>query len=233
MSLKGNRGSMKRIQLLVKSFTGIFFFIFILFISAGRIDYYQGWIYSAMSLLGLLMNFSPSNVDNELLHERSKPPKDAKEWDKHILKLSALITIIAYVIAGLDSGRYQWSPHLQWGICILGIVFMFSGQLLFLIAKKTNRFFSSVVRIQNDKGHAVCETGIYRFVRHPGYLGMIISWIGFPLLLGSVWSIIPIVLAIILLLVRTSLEDRTLIKGLTGYSQYIQKTRYKLVPGIW
>jgi protein-S-isoprenylcysteine O-methyltransferase Ste14 len=110
---------------------------------------------------------------------------------------------------------------------------MFSGQLLFLIAKKTNRFFSSVVRIQNDRGHTVCETGIYRFVRHPGYLGMIISWIGFPLLLGSVWSIIPIVFAIILLLVRTSLEDRTLIKELTGYSQYIQKTRYKLVPGIW
>jgi len=224
---------MKRIQLLVKSFAGIFFFILILFISAGRIDYYQGWIYSAMSLLGLLMNFAPSNVDTELLNERSKPPIDAKHWDKLILKLSALTTIIAYVIAGLDSGRYQWSPHLQWDICLLGIVLMFIGQLLFLIAKKKNRFFSSVMRIQNDRGHTVCETGPYRFVRHPGYLGMIISWIGFPLLLGSVWSIIPIVLAIILLLVRTSLEDRTLIKGLTGYSQYIQKTRYKLVPGIW
>jgi len=224
---------MKRIQLLVKSFAGIFFFILILFISAGRIDYYQGWIYSAMSLLGLLMNFAPSNVDTELLNERLKPPKDAKQWDKLILKLSALTTIIAYVIAGLDSGRYQWSPHLQWDICLLGIVLMFIGQLLFLIAKKTNKFFSSVMRIQNDRGHTVCETGPYRFVRHPGYLGMIISWIGFPLLLGSVWSIIPIVLAIILLLVRTNLEDRTLIKELTGYSQYVQKTRYKLVPGIW
>ena len=224
---------MKRTQLFVKSFAGIFFFIVILFISAGRIDYYQGWIYSAMSLLGLLMNFAPSNVDTELLHERSKPPKDAKQWDKLILKLSALTTIIAYVIAGMDSGRYQWSSHLPWGICLLGIILMFIGQLLFLIAKKANRFFSSVMRIQNDRGHTVCETGPYRFVRHPGYLGMIISWIGFPLLLGSVWSIIPIVLAIILLLVRTSLEDRTLIKELTGYSQYLQKTRYKLVPGIW
>jgi protein-S-isoprenylcysteine O-methyltransferase Ste14 len=224
---------MKRIQIFIKSFAGIFFFILILFISAGRIDYYQGWIYSAMSLLGLLMNFAPSNTDTELLHERSKPPKDAKQWDKLILILSAFTTIIAYVIAGLDSGRYQWSPHLPWGICLLGIVLMFIGQLLFLIAKKTNRFFSSVMRIQNDRGHTVCETGPYRFVRHPGYLGMIISWIGFPFLLGSVWSIIPIVLAIILLLVRISLEDRTLIKELTGYSQYVQKTRYKLVPGLW
>jgi protein-S-isoprenylcysteine O-methyltransferase Ste14 len=224
---------MKRIQLLVKSFAGICFFILILFISAGRIDYYQGWIFSAMSLLGLLMNIAPSNVDTELLHERSKPPKDAKQWDKLILTVSALTTIIAYIIAGLDSGRYQWSPKLPWGICFLGIVLMFIGQLLFLIAKKTNRFFSSVMRIQNDRGHSVCETGPYRFVRHPGYLGMIITWIGFPLLLGSVWSTIPIVLAIILLFVRTSFEDRTLIKELKGYNQYIQKTRYKLVPGIW
>ncbi|MGD0036809.1 MAG: isoprenylcysteine carboxylmethyltransferase family protein [Bacteroidota bacterium] len=224
---------MKRIQAFVKSFAGIFFFILILFISAGRIDYYQGWIYSAISLLGLLMNFAPTNEDPELVNERSKPPKDAKEWDKHILKLSVLTTIIAYVVAGLDSGRYQWSPHFQWGTCLFGIILMFIGQLIFLIAKRTNRFFSSVVRIQNDRGHTVCETGLYRFVRHPGYLGMIISWVGFPLLIGSLWSIIPIVFAIILLLVRTRLEDRTLIKELTGYSQYIQKTRYKLVPWIW
>ena len=224
---------MKRFQLLVKSFAGIFFFILILFISAGRIDYYQGWIYSAMSLLGLFMNFALTFEDTELLNERSKPPKDAKEWDKNILKLSALTTIIAYVVAGLDSGRYHWSPHLHWGAGLLGIVLMLLGQVLFLIAKKTNRFFSSVMRIQNDRGHTVCETGPYRFVRHPGYLGMIISWAGFPLLIGSIWSTIPVVIAIILLLVRTRLEDKTLIEELTGYSQYIQKTRPKLVPGLW
>ena len=224
---------MKRFQLLVKSFAGIFFFILILFISAGRIDYYQGWIYSAMSLLGLFMNFALTFEDTELLNERSKPPKDAKEWDKNILKLSALTTIIAYVVAGLDSGRYHWSPHLHWGAGLLGIVLMLLGQVLFLIAKKTNRFFSSVMRIQNDRGHTVCETGPYRFVRHPGYLGMIISWAGFPLLIGSIWSTIPVGIAIILLLVRTRLEDKTLIEELTGYSQYIQKTRPKLVPGLW
>ncbi|RPI04204.1 MAG: isoprenylcysteine carboxylmethyltransferase family protein [Ignavibacteriae bacterium] len=224
---------MKRIKIFIKSFIGIFFFILILFLSAGRMDYYQGWIFSAVSLLGLLMNFAPSNVDTELLDERSKPPKDAKQWDKLILLLSSLTTIIAYVLAGLDSGRYQWSPQFPWSIYILGIVLMFIGQLLFLKAKKTNRFFSSVMRIQNDRGHTVCETGPYRFVRHPGYLGMIFSWLAFPLLLGSVWSIIPIVPAIILLLVRTSLEDKTLMNELTGYSQYAINTRYRLIPWIW
>lgn len=186
-----------------------------------------------MSLFGVVVNFTSIGEDDELRIERSNPPKDAKEWDRQILKLSALVTIITYVVAGLDSGRYQWSPRLGWDICVLGIVLMFIGQLLFILAKKTNRFFSSVVRIQTDRGHTVCQTGLYKFVRHPGYLGMIISWVGFPLLLGSMWSIIPIAFAIVLLLVRTSLEDEALINELPGYSQYIQKTRYKLIPEIW
>lgn len=224
---------MKQIQYFFKSFVGICFFIVILFISAGRIDYFQGWIYTALSLLGLLMSFFLTGEDTELLDERSKPPKDAKEWDKRILKLSALTTIITYIVAGLDSGRYRWSPPLQGRICLLGIILMFSGQLLFLISKKANKFFSSIVRIQNDRGHSVCENGPYKYVRHPGYLGMLISWVGFPLLLGSIWSTIPISLIIVLLLIRTSLEDKTLIKELSGYNQYLQKTHYKLIPGIW
>ena len=224
---------MTRIQYFLKTLGGMFFFIVILFISAGRIEYYQGWMYASMSLLGWLMNFALTSDDTELLNERSTPPKDAKEWDKNILKLSALTTVIAYAVAGLDSGRYHWSPQIQWGTCLSGIVFMLIGQILFLSAKKTNRFFSSVVRIQNDRGHAVCEDGLYGFVRHPGYVGMIVSWIGFPLLLGSPWSVIPIFLAIVLLVVRTHLEDRTLMKELTGYRQYAQTTRYRLLPGIW
>jgi len=132
---------MNRIQYYVKSFTAILFFIVILFISAGRIDYYQGWIYAATSLFGLLLNYFLTSDNAELLDERSKPPKDAKEWDKRILKLSALITIIAYVVAGLDSGRYHWSPQLQLGTCFVGVVFMVSGQILFLYDKKANKFF--------------------------------------------------------------------------------------------
>ena len=224
---------MEHVRLFVKSFAGILFFVIILFISAGRIDYYQGWIYMAISVFGMSMDVALTSTDIELLRERSKPPGDAKEWDKWILKLSALITVGAYVVAGLDSGRYHWSPRLHWGICILGIVVMCAGQVLFLFSKKTNKFFSSVVRIQYDRGHVVCDTGLYNFVRHPGYLGMIISWVGFPMVLGSLWSAIPVAVAIILLVVRTSLEDRTLTEELAGYGQYIQKTRYKLVPGMW
>jgi len=224
---------MKRIRYFFKSFLGVFFFIIILFVCAGRINYYQGWIFAAISFLGLLIDYLLISNDDELLEERTKPPKDAKEWDKRILKFSALTTIIVYIVAGLDSGRFHWSPHFQWEVTLLGIILIISGQLIFLAAKKTNKFFSSVVRIQNDRGHTVCQVGLYKYIRHPGYLGMIISWIGLPLLLGSNWSIIPVIFAIILLLLRTYLEDGTLIMELSGYSQYVQKTRYKLIPGIW
>jgi len=224
---------MKQFQYFIKSFTGILFFIIILFVSAGRLDYYHGWVYTAISLLGLFLSFVITADDKELLEERSHIFKDAKEWDKRILKLSVLTTIIAYAVAGLDSGRYQWSPQFHWSIVLMGVVLMFLGQLLFLIAKKTNAFFSSVMRIQHDRGHTVCESGVYHYVRHPGYAGMILSWAGFPLLIGSLWSIIPIVTAIILLLIRKHLEDRTLIAELPGYSEYRQKTRFKLIPGIW
>jgi protein-S-isoprenylcysteine O-methyltransferase Ste14 len=224
---------MEKMRYYLKSFIGILFFIVILFISAGRIDYVEGWIYTILSIFGWLLNVVSIREDTELLEERSAPPKDAKEWDKRILKLSAFMTLIATIVAGLESGRFQQSPDVQWDLCLTGMVLMIGGQLLFLAAKKANTFFSSVVRIQLDRGQTVCESGPYRFVRHPGYVGMILSWIGFPLVLGSVWSTIPTAAAVILLLVRTDKEDKVLMDELSGYSQYVQKVRYKLFPGLW
>lgn len=224
---------MNKIRFFLKSLSGIIFFNLILFVFAWRVDYYQGWIYSGMSISGLIMDFLISGADIELIKERGEPGKGAKDWDKRILGLSALTTIIAYAVAGLDSGRFHWSPHLNPGICFLGMALVFIGQVLFLFAKKENRFFSSIVRIQNDRGHTVCDTGLYQFVRHPGYLGMIISWIGFPLLIASTWTIIPVSFAIILLLVRTNLEDNLLVNELSGYGEYAKKTRCKVIPLLW
>jgi protein-S-isoprenylcysteine O-methyltransferase Ste14 len=107
------------------------------------------------------------------------------------------------------------------------------GQILFLTARSQNDFFSSVVRIQKDRGHVVCDTGLYKIVRHPGYLGMIISLMALPLITTSIWSIIPTLIAIVLLLIRTSLEDKTLINELDGYVEYTKKTQNKLIPFVW
>ena len=218
---------------LIKLLLGTLFFFAILFVSAGRIDYWQGLTYVSIGLIMLILSFTVLRIDPELLKERAKPGKDTKQWDKTILGLSFLVTISMYIIAGLDSGRYHWSPDFHWSIYMLGIVLTALGQLLFLIAQKQNRFFSSTVRIQTDREQVVCETGLYQFVRHPAYLGSIIQSLGFPLLFGSLWSTIPICLSVILLLTRTNLEDKTLKNELKGYLEYSEKTRYKIIPRVW
>ncbi|OFX89393.1 MAG: hypothetical protein A2W99_13945 [Bacteroidetes bacterium GWF2_33_16] len=216
-----------------KHIIGTLLFFSILFICAGRIDYWQGLIYVAIGLIMFVLNYTVLQIDSDLLSERSKPGEGTKKWDKNILGLSFLTTISMYIIAGLDSGRYHWSPEYHWIAYLFGILLTFAGQLIFLIAQKQNKFFSSTVRIQTNREHIVCDSGLYKIVRHPAYLGSIIQSIGFPLIFGSLWSIIPVCFSIILLLVRTILEDKTLKKELKNYPEYSLKTRYKLIPFVW
>jgi protein-S-isoprenylcysteine O-methyltransferase Ste14 len=224
---------MEKVKLLIKGFVTNLVFSAMLFICAGRINYIQGWIFLSINILSTLMNYSTIHKNSDLIIERSKPGEGIKSWDKLLLGLSALIYVIIIVLAGLDSGRFQWTPNFNWYISISGVILTVIGQILFLTARSQNNFFSSVMRIQKDRGHVVCDTGLYKIVRHPGYLGMIVSMIGIPFITTSVWSIIPTLIAIIFLLIRTSLEDKTLINELDGYVEYSKKTPYKLMPLVW
>jgi len=216
-----------------KSFLGILFFFVLMFIAAGKINYFEGWIYFAISVFGLVINIATTKNKDELVNERSNPGANTQPWDKKILGLLAILTILSYVVAGLDSGRFNWSPPFDFRITAIGILFMIAGQIIFTVAKYQNNFFSSVARIQTERSHAVCNSGLYKFIRHPGYLGMTLSWIGFPLILNSIYSAIPVLLAIILLITRTSLEDKFLSNELNGYKEYMQKTKYRIIPFVW
>ena len=220
-------------SLFTKQALGTLLFFALIFLSAGRFIYWQGLVYLGIGLFMSLLNFTALRPDADLLKERAKPGEGVKNWDKWILGLSFLSTIGMYIVAGLDSGRFHWSPDVHWSLYIPGILLTISGQLLFLIAQKQNRFFSSTVRIQTDRGQTVCEKGLYKVVRHPAYLGSVIQSTGFPLLFGSLWSIIPAAVSIILLVTRTGLEDKTLKTELTGYPEYCEKTRYRLIPFLW
>jgi protein-S-isoprenylcysteine O-methyltransferase Ste14 len=134
--------------------------------------------------------------------------------------------------AGLEF-RYAARPTLSFAWAVVGIVLNLTGGALFLWALSENRFFSAVVRIQTDRGHAVYTTGPYRIVRHPGNLGMILGTLGFPLLFQSTWSFVPAGLAVLALLLRTHLEDRLLTNELDGYRNYRQQTRFRILPGLW
>jgi protein-S-isoprenylcysteine O-methyltransferase Ste14 len=220
-------------KFLAKALVMSLIFSALLFIIAGKIDYFQGWIFLGTNIITSLMNFWTNKDDTELIKERSKIGEGAKSWDKLILGLSGVTYLIFIAVAGLDSGRYQWSPNFHWSIYVLGIVFTVVGQVFFLMAKKGNKYFSTVVRIQTDRGHKVCNTGVYKIVRHPGYLGMMISLAALPFITGSVWSVIPIAIGIVLLFIRTNLEDKTLKKELPGYAEYSETTKQRIIPKIW
>lgn len=224
---------MEKVKLLIKGLITNIVFTIILFVCAGRIDYRQGWIFLAANILATLMNFFTIRKNRDLINERSNPGEGIQSWDKLLLGLSSVVYLAMVVISGLDSGRFLWTKNFSWLISIAGVVVMIVGNILFLTARSQNKFFSTVVRVQKERGHVVCDTGLYAIVRHPGYLGMIISLMGVPMITTSRWSAIPTFIAIIILLIRTSLEDKTLKKELDGYMEYSGKTRYKLLPLIW
>jgi len=208
----------------------------ILFLSAGRLDWVWGWVF-----LGLLAAILISHVlilvpiNPKLLAERSKGicQEDAKGWDKWIAMFAAgMGTGVSWIVASLDV-RFEWSASVPLALHIGGLVGSILGWALFMWAMGANAFFSEAVRIQEERGHTVVTHGPYRYVRHPGYVGAILALLAMPLLLGSLWALIPAGLAAIGYVVRTALEDRTLQEELDGYEEYAQQTRYRLLPGIW
>ena len=220
-------------KFVLNAFISYSFFSILLFVAAGTLNYFQGWLYVSVNFIATVMNILTIQSNPELMTERTRPGTGIKSWDKRILGFSFLIFVLTLLLAGLDSGRYGWSPEWNWSIYALGVCALISGQIIFLLARSENKYFSTVMRIQKERGHTVCDSGLYRVVRHPGYLGMIVSTIGLPCILGSLWSAIPTFFAIILLCMRTSFEDKTLADELEGYTAYAEKTPYKLIPLIW
>jgi protein-S-isoprenylcysteine O-methyltransferase Ste14 len=136
------------------------------------------------------------------------------------------------LIAGLEV-RFGGTETAPLAIQVLGWLLVAGGYTLFSWAMASNNFFSGLVRIQSERGHTVASGGPYRWMRHPGYVGMVLFTLGTPALLGTpvagwmAWIIIA------LIVVRTGLEDRTLRMELPGYAEYAQQVKYRLIPGVW
>jgi protein-S-isoprenylcysteine O-methyltransferase Ste14 len=205
----------------------------ILLLTAGRWDYWQAWFLIGLTMILLVVNLMMMRNAPDVINERLAPGKGWKNWDKVITSTVNLLTVISMIISGLDAGRYGWSPKFNWVFYKLFFVLYLLGQALFFWSMRTNRYFSSVVRIQKDRKQVVCQEGPYKIVRHPSYVGWIIYTIFTPLILGSLWGLIPQGIAFILMLVRTKWEDDMLKKELPGYEQYTNKVKYRLIPGVW
>jgi len=221
-------------------FTRVFlgFFTLLLMIAmflflAGRINYWQGWVFGGVTALILLVKsiFFPSRSD--LIEERIKPGPGTKWWDKVFYAFYIPAFFAVFIIGCLDGGRYGWTESLPVFVYISGYIMYIFSISIFLWAQQINRFFSSVVRIQHERGHELIQKGPYKYVRHPGYIGGILMAISTAQVLGSLWALIPAGIVSILLIIRTYLEDTTLQKELSGYAMYTKKVRYRLLPGVW
>ncbi len=207
-----------------------------LLVCAGTLAWWQAWVFTLLVLA--------TGIGGRLLAERQHPgllaervrwgrAPGVKPWDRVLATLmAASVGFPLVIVAGLDH-RLGWSPEFPVWTSVLGLTLIAVGYALAVWALVENRFFSGVVRIQKDRGHSVCDSGPYRIVRHPGYAGNILPLAGIVLGLGSVWALIPAAVALIITVVRTVLEDRTLRDELPGYQDYTRVVRYRLIPGIF
>jgi len=207
----------------------------ILFLSSGRLDWWFAWAYLGIFVLGVVVNsFVLLRTNPELIAERARQfTPETKKWDRVLATLWGVMSgIVSLLVAGLDK-RFGWSPQIPLTVQLIAMLFYMSGSAFAAWALVSNPFFAGTVRIQTERGHAVATTGPYRIVRHPGYAGWMLSNLKAVIMLGSIWALLPAFVAVLALLARTALEDRTLREELPGYEEYAQRVHYRLLPGVW
>ena len=203
-----------------------------LFGSMGRLDWLNAWVLLAVNFAASLASTVLFWRNPELLAERSNI-KAGKSWDKVIVAFMVLVGPVAtWITAGLDT-RFHWSDSMPSSAFFAGVIVAVLAAALIAWAMSSNKFFSSIIRIQKDRGHSVVTGGPYRFVRHPGYTGISAFTLATPLILDSRWAFAPAVATAAVTVLRTVLEDRILLAELDGYADYARRVKYRLVPTIW
>ncbi len=200
---------------------------------AGRLDYFQGWLFAGINALMLAVLIVRIPELPSLMKERARPGPATKWWDRIFWVLFGPMNLAVFVLACLDGGRFRWTEHLP--LVVYGIAapaYLAAGTLHFW-AIRANPFYSRTVSIQAQKGQVAVAEGPYRYVRHPGYSGIIGMMVSLPLLLGSLWALLPSAAVFLLVTARTVLEDRALRNELPGYVEYAGNVRFRIVPGLW
>jgi protein-S-isoprenylcysteine O-methyltransferase Ste14 len=201
----------------------------LLFGSAGTWEVPMFWAYlgvwGAASLAGGIVS------DPTLAKERMRPGPGGQDY--LIFLVVPPLWVGQLVAAGLDVGRFHWSDGIPLAVQVVALVAVAAALAVIIWAVAVNRFFSSVIRIQTDRGHHIITSGPYRFVRHPAYAVCPILFGVGGIALGSWWATLIGVAMLPAFVRRTAMEDRTLREQLEGYAAYAEKVRYRLIPGVW
>lgn len=231
-SEKPPQGINRRLLVLRLACLPVFIALF-MFLPAGTWAWPKGWLFVLVLLCVIPAVLSVLHrVNPEVIVARSHFHEGTKSWDKILLSIYFPAMAAVLLVAALDDGRFHWFP-VPWWVCVVGYALLLAGIAIVTWAEAVNKFFEVTVRIQEDRGHEVIDTGPYAIIRHPGYVGGILHAIGIALSLGSLWALIPAGVASLVLIVRTQWEDQTLQEELQGYKEYTQKVRCKLIPGMW
>ncbi len=200
-----------------------------LFGGAGTFAIPEFWLYLAIFVAVMVVSFV--GLDSGLLRERMRP---GGQRPPLALRLFSIVLFAHWIVAGLDRGRLHWSDSIPPWLQGVGLFAVAGAYALALWAMYVNRFFSSVIRIQSDRGQHVITTGPYAFIRHPGYLAGIIIILASGVALGS-WAAAAVLIALSFpfLLHRAITEDRFLQSELPGYRDYAQRVRWRVLPGVW
>lgn len=222
-------------RVLLQTFLFVVLIPLIPLIVSMRWDWLEAWAYAAITIVGFAISrVLAAKRHPDIIAERARfmQHEDAKTWDKRLVPLLGVASTSVLVVAGLDA-ILDWSPAFSFPTKVLSLALMLVGYAIGSYALIENRFFSGMVRIQSDRGHRVVSSGPYRWIRHPGYAGGLLTYLATPFLLDSPWAIIPVVFTFIIIIARTHLEDATLRSELHGYRDYASKVRFRLFPGLW
>lgn len=203
-----------------------------LFWIAGTAVWWNAWTFLFLMILISVFTLRLINSSPGLAEERRSAAAKAKPWDLNLVRLIHLALPAMMVVAAFDE-RFRWSPAIPMGVSVTALILMIPAAILSYRAIAANAFFSSHVRIQEDRGHTVVSTGPYSVVRHPGYAGSLVFNLLVPLALGSWVTYVLGIGTALLLVYRTAKEDRVLMAELPSYFAYALKVRYRLIPGVW
>lgn len=220
------------LQTLRTALIGLIVLGLFLFIPAGTLAYWPGWLFIvvftiATNAIGLYLAL----YDPETLARRAKfgASKETRPMQRIAISLAVLSLFVVLVVSALD-WRLGWSQVPAW-IIVLGNVLVAGGLYITFVVLRQNRFAASTV--ETMAGQRVITTGLYGIVRHPMYFGALVMSLGVPLALGSYWGLLIVLVVVPVLVLRIGDEERMLVDELEGYAAYRQKVRSRLIPGVW
>jgi protein-S-isoprenylcysteine O-methyltransferase Ste14 len=223
------------IKMLVGQFIGLFLlFALALFLPAGTIAWLAGWIFLVLFFgFFLAVNVWLYRHNPGLLQERMRMSRsDQKGWDKVVFPVLLFLSFAWLSVMALDAVRFHWSQVPAW-LQGVGLMLLLCSFYFLFLTFRENSYLSTVVRIQEDRGHTVVSTGPYRYVRHPMYTAIVVFVVGTSLLLGSWYGALFGLILVLLLARRAVLEERTLREELHGYTAYTAQVKYRLIPYVW